>query len=151
MELDDVAERLRGRGLAVEVPALPSVGTDAPALGDLHDDARAIAAAIDRCDGHVVVCAHSYGGAPMTEAAAGRDDVSHLVYLAAFMPDVGESVYGQLELVDEVLAAPGAGVLVGDDGTHVVDPDLAERSRDDGCDDDHPPLSRFCQSLPCWR
>lgn len=41
----------------------------------------------------VIVCAHSYGGAVATEAGAGQPNVSHLVYLAAAMPDVGESMF----------------------------------------------------------
>ncbi|MFQ5426022.1 MAG: alpha/beta hydrolase [Gaiellales bacterium] len=122
---DSVAERLREAGHQVIAPELPSVGSDATQLGDMYADAAAVRAAIDACGGPVVVCGHSYGGVPVTEAAAGRDDVTHLVYLAAFMPDTDESVYGLLELVDDVLLAPGAGVIVLDDGTHVVDPDLA--------------------------
>jgi pimeloyl-ACP methyl ester carboxylesterase len=42
----------------------------------------------------VVVCAHSYGGAPVTEALAGMGQVRRLVYLCAFQLDVGESLLG---------------------------------------------------------
>jgi pimeloyl-ACP methyl ester carboxylesterase len=40
------------------------------------------------------VVAHSYGGAPTTQGAAGADNVAHIVYLTAFMLDEGESLFG---------------------------------------------------------
>lgn len=46
---------------------------------------------IDTQSGPVVVAAHSYGGAVATAAAAGRQNVRALVYLAAFAPDAGET------------------------------------------------------------
>jgi pimeloyl-ACP methyl ester carboxylesterase len=39
-----------------------------------------------------VVCGHSYGGAVVTLGAAEHPNARHLVYLAAFMLDAGESV-----------------------------------------------------------
>ncbi len=41
----------------------------------------------------VILVGHSYGGAVITEAAAEIPDVAHLVYLAAAMPGVGESMF----------------------------------------------------------
>ena len=40
---------------------------------------------------------HSYGGAVITEAAAGNDKVKVLVYVAAFAPDTGETLGGLIE------------------------------------------------------
>lgn|GEM_PF-5665659 len=37
--------------------------------------------------------AHSYGGVPATEVVAGAADVAHIVYVAAYMPDVGEGMF----------------------------------------------------------
>jgi pimeloyl-ACP methyl ester carboxylesterase len=71
--------------------SLPSVGTDIRAMGGLADDA----AAIDAIAGDVVVVAHSYGGVPSTEARLGQR-VRHIVYLGAFMPDVGQSLVSLL-------------------------------------------------------
>jgi pimeloyl-ACP methyl ester carboxylesterase len=83
-ELDD---------LDVRAVALPSTGSDPDSLGDLHDDVDAIRAEVRDIDGPVVICGHSYGGAPVTEAVAGLEEqVTHLVYLAACSLDVGESV-----------------------------------------------------------
>jgi len=61
-------------------------------LGDLHADARAIRALVDQLDEPVVVCAHSYGGAPASQGLHGAANVKRIVYLNAFMLDVGESV-----------------------------------------------------------
>ncbi|MDT7805081.1 MAG: hypothetical protein QOI78_8514 [Actinomycetota bacterium] len=38
--------------------------------------------------------AHSYGGAPVSEGAAGAPNVVHLVYVTAFQLDEGESLLG---------------------------------------------------------
>jgi len=55
------------------------------------DDVRAVRDLLDAAGGDVVLCGHSYGGAVISEAGA-HDAVAHLVYLAAFVLDVGESV-----------------------------------------------------------
>jgi pimeloyl-ACP methyl ester carboxylesterase len=49
---------------------------------------------IDAQPGPVVAVGHSYGGAVITQAAAGSDKVRALVYVAAFAPDAGETVGG---------------------------------------------------------
>ena len=46
---------------------------------------------LDSLDGPVVLVGHSYGGAVVTEAGA-HERVEHLVYIAAFNLDEGESV-----------------------------------------------------------
>lgn len=95
----EVERRLTDEGVDVVTVDLPSVGSDSGDLADLDDDAAAVRAAIDAVDGPVVVIAHSYGGAPTTQGAAGADNVAHIVYLTAFMLDEGESLFG---LVGEV-------------------------------------------------
>ncbi|MGX1910188.1 alpha/beta fold hydrolase [Streptomyces phaeochromogenes] len=47
---------------------------------------------LDSQDGPSVLVGHSYGGAVITEAAAGNPNVKALVYVAAFVPDKGEQV-----------------------------------------------------------
>jgi len=54
------------------------------------EDVAAAKRAIDQQDGPCVVVAHSYGGAVITEAANDPKVVA-LVYVAAHMPDAGES------------------------------------------------------------
>ena len=87
--------------IAVDLPG-HAVGDPGP-VSDLAGDAAHVRAVLDGLDGPVVLVGHSYGGAVVTEAAAGRDDVAHLVYLAAVVPDVGESIGGASAEID-----PGA-------------------------------------------
>jgi pimeloyl-ACP methyl ester carboxylesterase len=60
-------------------------------LRSLASDAGTIAAVVRAIDGPVVLVGHSYGGAVITQASAELDNVTGLVYLAAFGLDVGES------------------------------------------------------------
>lgn len=76
----------------VRTVALPSSGGFPGALGDLRDDAAAVAEAVAAVDGPVVVVAHSYGGAPVTEALGSADNVRRLVYLCAFQMEAGDSL-----------------------------------------------------------
>lgn len=76
----------------VEVRAVPlsSSGNDPSKLGDLYEDAEIVRSAVGDVEGLVVVCAHSYGGAPVTEILVGVRKVGRLVYLCAWQLDVGE-------------------------------------------------------------
>jgi pimeloyl-ACP methyl ester carboxylesterase len=60
-------------------------------LRSLAFDAAAISAVAGAIDGPVVLVGHSYGGAVITQASAGLENVTGLVYLAAFGIDEGES------------------------------------------------------------
>ena len=57
----------------------------------LAGDAAAARLIIGAQDGPVILVGHSYGGAVITEAGTGPN-VAALVYIAAFIPDQGESV-----------------------------------------------------------
>jgi len=59
-------------------------------LTSLSDDIATAKRVVDSQKGPVVLVGHSYGGAVITGAAAGRPNVKALVYLAAFAPDAGE-------------------------------------------------------------
>jgi len=76
--------------VAVDLPGHAAGTTEPPT--DLHGDAAHVREAIDAIRGPVVLVGHSYGGAVITEAAFGHPGVAHLVYLAAIMPDAGESI-----------------------------------------------------------
>jgi pimeloyl-ACP methyl ester carboxylesterase len=65
-------------------------------LTSLADDVATTKRVIEAQKGPLVAVGHSYGGAVITAAAAGRSNVKALVYVAAFAPDAGE-----------VLEAPG--------------------------------------------
>jgi pimeloyl-ACP methyl ester carboxylesterase len=79
-----VIRELQSAGVAVQAPPVP--------LRGLASDADTVAAHVAAVEGPVVLVAHSYGGAVITQASAPLDNVVGLVYLAAFGLDVGESV-----------------------------------------------------------
>jgi pimeloyl-ACP methyl ester carboxylesterase len=82
---------LQALGYDTRSPALPSSG-EHPTAG-MHEDAAVLAEELASIEVPVVLLGHSYGGIPVTEAAAGAGNVAHLIYLAAYMPDQGESMY----------------------------------------------------------
>ncbi|BCM65433.1 MULTISPECIES: alpha/beta fold hydrolase [Streptomyces] len=84
-----VVERLQRHGHRVLAPALP--------LRGLASDAAYIRSVLDSVTGPVVLVGHSYGGAVISQAAADTPHVRALVYVAAFVPEVGESA---LQLTD---------------------------------------------------
>ena len=51
---------------------------------------------IEQIPGPVIAVGHSYGGAVITNAASGANNVVELVYVAAFAPDEGERL-GEIE------------------------------------------------------
>jgi pimeloyl-ACP methyl ester carboxylesterase len=57
----------------------------------LEGDAAAVRLILDRQDGPTILVGHSYGGAVISEAGT-HERVAALVYIAAFVPDAGESV-----------------------------------------------------------
>lgn len=78
-----VVPRLQARGLRVVSVANP--------LRSLLGDADYLGKLLDSVPGRVILVGHSYGGAVMTNAATGRKNVKALVYVAAFVPDAGET------------------------------------------------------------
>lgn len=90
-----VRELLEGRGWWVEAVDLPTVHSPEKSVLGLRADADTVEAAIRGMGGPVVVVGHSYGGVPVTQAAT-SSVVKHIVYVAAFALDEGESVLGAL-------------------------------------------------------
>src|SRR3954451_17132440 len=78
-----VTDRLQRRGYTVISPANPLRG---PA-----NDAASVASVLKTIHGPIVLVAHSYGGAVITEAANQVGNVKALVYLNALALDEGES------------------------------------------------------------
>jgi pimeloyl-ACP methyl ester carboxylesterase len=94
---NDVSKRLQRDGYTVLAPANP--------LRGLAYDAAYIGSVLDTIQGPVVLVGHSYGGAVITNAAAGRANVVALVYIAAMIPAEGE------DLVDLVSRFPGSEIV----------------------------------------
>ncbi|PKA40103.1 alpha/beta hydrolase [Rhizobium sullae] len=86
----------------------------------LDGDVEATRQVLERAKHPVVLVGHSYGGAVITEAG-GNPKVQSLVYIAAFAPEAGESVY-------QLATAPtpgeeGAPLLPPSDGFLLADPE----------------------------
>src|SRR5437773_11887558 len=66
-------------------------------LTSLDADVETTKRALAMQTGPLVLVGHSYGGAVITQAAAGNANVKALVYVAAFAPEVGEPIgaFGQ--------------------------------------------------------
>jgi pimeloyl-ACP methyl ester carboxylesterase len=75
---------LQAAGLNVMAPANP--------LRGLSADTAYIASVVSQIGGPVLLAAHSYGGAVITNAASQVDNVVGLVYVSAFIPDEGETI-----------------------------------------------------------
>ncbi|MFE4393435.1 MULTISPECIES: alpha/beta fold hydrolase [Streptomycetaceae] len=83
------------RSHAVDLPSSAAHPEGTRSAG-LLEDAAVIRDHLRRIDGPVVTVAHSYGGAPATEAVAGAANVVRAVYVSAFQLDVGESTFSFL-------------------------------------------------------
>lgn len=107
-----VTARLQRDGYTVRAVQLP--------LQSLDGDAAIVRREIERIGRPVIVAGHSYGGAVITEAAAGAANVAGLVYAAAYALDEGESL-GALSA--RFAPTPILGALVFDSaGNATVDP-----------------------------
>jgi pimeloyl-ACP methyl ester carboxylesterase len=82
---DGVIDRLRDAGHEVIAGANP--------LRGLATDAQSVSDLVRTIEGPVILVAHSYGGAVMTNVDADSGDIAGLVYINAFAPDSGESAF----------------------------------------------------------
>jgi pimeloyl-ACP methyl ester carboxylesterase len=82
---DEVIERLRDAGHPVVAVANPMRG--------LAGDAAYVSDHVRAIEGPVVLVAHSYGGAVITNVDPDAGEIVGLVYVAAFAPQAGESCF----------------------------------------------------------
>lgn len=83
-----VAEILMNDGYNVSIVQEP--------LTSLEEDVTATNRILDRQPGRAILVGHSYGGAVITEAG-NNIHVASLVYVAAFVPDEGDTVMSQIK------------------------------------------------------
>lgn len=88
----DVGEELDRRGVTWRAVELPSSRNGIDPSTGLAEDANAVAALADG-DGPYVLVAHSYGGAVVSEVASRIPNLQRCVYVAALIPNPGESAY----------------------------------------------------------
>jgi len=100
---EKVFKILKARGYNVTMVQNP--------LTSLEDDVAATERILDKQDGPVVLVGHSWGGAVITQAGMYSKVVS-LVYVAAFVPEIGESA---LDLIKTAPPAPENGILPPDE------------------------------------
>jgi pimeloyl-ACP methyl ester carboxylesterase len=113
------------------------VVTAANPLRSLAGDAAAVSDLVRTIEGPVVLVAHSYGGAVISNVDADAGEIVGLVYVDAFAPDAGENCFG--------LAAMYPGSLLGPETSRPV-------PRSDGTTDlyvaSEPFHEIFCADVP---
>src|SRR6202789_1558037 len=98
-----VASELRGQGFTIYTPT--------NLLRGGKEDSDYVASFLaQRTGGPLVLVGHSYGGFVITNVAAGNGDVKALVYVDAFAPDQGETVF-------QILGGSGSALDVPDPTT----------------------------------
>jgi pimeloyl-ACP methyl ester carboxylesterase len=106
-----VTRQLQSEGFSVIAPAVQ--------LRGVASDTAALEGVISAIQGPKILVGHSYGGLLVSELASRTPDVTALVYVAAFIPQAGDTA-GQLN-------SQFAGSLLGPATTHMVSsPDGAE-------------------------
>jgi len=96
---ENVYKILKSHGFTVTMVQNP--------LSSLEDDVSATERIVEKQDGPAILVGHSWGGAVITQAGSSQK-VAGLVYVAAFVPEVGETV---LDLIKTAAPDPDNGIL----------------------------------------
>ena len=116
---------LDGLGIAHVEVDLPTCSAPDTSI-DVHDDAAHVREVARGIDGPAVLVGNSYGGVVITEGALDAPNVKHLVYLAAHMPDAGESLISVMS--GNAMPEFEGGVEILADGRMRLDPDVVVRA-----------------------
>lgn len=121
---------LVAQGHEVRALTLDGLGPDRPRRGpepNLDDHIAQVVAELDRADGPVTLCGHSYGGMVISGAAdRAPHRVDRLVYVDAYVPDDGDSCWSLTSDGYRRLFTAGAAA---DGRTVAVPPGLDPRAR----------------------
>ena len=131
---DQVVAGLEARGVpvvAVDRRRVEEASGELRGATDSAENEAIVRAALDDVEGPVVLLGHSFGGVPITTAPLGNDNVKHLVYLTAMMPNTEGTV--PETLVNPELASA---VQAGDDGSTTVQADLIRYAFYHQCSDE---------------
>ena len=107
-----VYDNLTNRGYRVTIVQNP--------LTSFEDDVAATTRVLDNLDGPAILVGHSWGGTVITEAGT-HENVAGLVYVAALIPDSGETSGQQYE---GFAPTPEFVIDVGDDGFGFLNHDM---------------------------
>lgn len=118
---DKVVAGLEARGVpvvAVDRRRMHEPSGELRGVTDSDENEAIVRAALEEIEGPVVALGHSFGGVSLTTAPLGNDNVKHLVYLTAIMPDTEGTVPDNF-VNPELITA----VVPGDDGSTTVQED----------------------------
>jgi pimeloyl-ACP methyl ester carboxylesterase len=129
---DKVVAELKERGVTATTVDLTSQKAD----GTLERDAQLVRDALKGLGEPAVLVGHSYGGAVITSASADNDDVAHLVYVCAALPQEGEAVGDLLGRDPEPQGDLSTALEPRDDGTATMKRDAARQAFFNDASDD---------------
>lgn len=118
-------QSLDERGISSHAIDLPGHGISPLPLGDLHGDATAVVEALESLPPGTLLVGHSYGGAVISQAAVRSDRIAHLMYIAAFALENGESVNGFLKSAPRHKVKLSEIIVPSQDGMTTLDPERA--------------------------
>jgi pimeloyl-ACP methyl ester carboxylesterase len=113
---DSVVSLLKKEGHTVKVPNLPGHGGDKTPITELSLQAYTdcVCHILDAQSEPVILVGHSMGGVVITQAAEFRPEkIKILVYLAAFLPQNGESLFDLIGIDSATLILPN--LIMADD------------------------------------
>ena len=120
--------------IAVDLPSHGSDTTNASSI-TLDDYVRNVTETANMIEGQIILVGHSMGGIVISQAAEylGKNKVSKLIYLDAFLPKNGESVSSLARLIESSLPVDtsrltiGDGLIVSEDTrTSIFKPEVAD-------------------------
>ena len=141
-----IVPRLEKLGHTVIAPDLPALGRDRTPVNrvSLATWTRHVCDIVDRVPGEVVLVGHSRGGIVISEVAEHRPDrIRTLVYLCAFLPRDGESLF-DLSGRDDASLVPPNFVMSEDKSSSTIRDEALRDAFYGECSDEDLALARFC-------